>query len=166
MYTNSGYRCRSQHERTLYRQNKKQNRTKTNGRKKRYDGSTKNHTGIWLYFFVLFCFDSIFDHHLHFPAQLVGGFTLSNLLDKSWSQVSSPLPSGTCLHFLSRIGFSIPSARRFSSNVANSTLSRFPLIIFLCKKKSLRVCALGENWTRGIDFKLLIGTRITYQATR
>ena len=52
--------------------------------------------------------------------QLVGGFTLSDLslMDKLWSQVSS-LPPGTCLQFLSRIGFSIPTARRFSSNVAN-----------------------------------------------
>ena len=32
-------------------------------------------------------------------AQLVGGFTLSDLLDKPWSQVSSLLPPGTCLHF-------------------------------------------------------------------
>ena len=38
------------------------------------------------------------------------------------------------------------------------TLSRFPLIIFLSKKKSLRVCALGENWL------ILVGTTITYQA--
>ena len=58
--------------------------------------------------------------------------------------VVSCLPPGTCLH-LSRIGFSIPTSRRFSSNVANS-LSRFPLIDFYAiKKKSLRVCALGEN---------------------
>ena len=72
-------------------------------------------------------------------------FALSDLLDKPWSQVSSLLPPGTCLQFLSRIGFSIPTARRFSSNVAELTLSRFPLIIFSCKKKSLRVCALGEH---------------------
>ena len=33
------------------------------------------------------------------------------------------------------------------------TLSRFPLINFFnANKKSLRVCALGENWTREIDF--------------
>ena len=35
------------------------------------------------------------------------------LLDKPWSQVSSLLPPGFCLHFLSRIGFSNPAARRF-----------------------------------------------------
>ena len=46
-------------------------------------------------------------------------------LDKPWSQVSSLLPPGTRLYFLSRMGFSIPTARRFSSNVATShALSR------------------------------------------
>ena len=50
----------------------------------------------------------VFDHHFFFPAQLFGGFTLSDLLDKPWSQVPSLSPLGTCLHFLSRIGFSIP----------------------------------------------------------
>ena len=40
----------------------------------------------------------LFFHHLYFPAQLVGGFTISDLLDKPWSQVSSLLPPGTCLH--------------------------------------------------------------------
>ena len=35
------------------------------------------------------------------------------LLDKPWSQVSSLLPPGSCLRFLSRIGFNDPTARRF-----------------------------------------------------
>ena len=40
-------------------------------------------------------------HHFYFRAQLVGGFTLSDLLDKRWSQeVSSLLPPGTCLQFI------------------------------------------------------------------
>ena len=73
------------------------------------------------FFFFLFFFDG----HFYLPAQLVGGFTLSDLLDKPWSQVSSLLPPGTCLQFLSRIGFSIPTARRFSSNVANSRSRAF-----------------------------------------
>ena len=33
----------------------------------------------------------------YFPAQLVAGFPLSDLLDKPWSQVSSILPPRTCL---------------------------------------------------------------------
>ena len=69
-------------------------------------------------------FSFFFHHHFYFPAQLVGGFTLSDLLDKPWSQVSPPLPPGIDLYvpsFLSRIGFSIPTATnsRFSSNAAN-----------------------------------------------
>ena len=56
---------------------------------------------------------SFFKHYSHFPAQtIVGGFTLGDLLDKPWSQVSSLLPPATCLCFLLRIGFSIPTARR------------------------------------------------------
>ena len=36
--------------------------------------------------------------------------TFQLLLDKPWSQVSSLLPPGSCLQFLSRIGFSNPTA--------------------------------------------------------
>ena len=71
-----------------------------------------------------FDFFFYFYHHFHSPAQLVG-FTLSDLLDKPWSQVSSLLPPGTCLQFLSRIGFSIPTARRLSSNITSSRSSAF-----------------------------------------
>ena len=39
------------------------------------------------------------------------------LLDKPSSQVSSLLPPGSCLRFLSRIGFSNPTARRFFHRV-------------------------------------------------
>ena len=46
---------------------------------------------------------------------------------------------------LSRIGFSIPTARRFSSNVANSRSRAFRYVIIFYARKSLRVCALGEN---------------------
>ena len=94
------------------------------------------HVPYFLFFFLLFIYLFIylfitryyyyyFYHHFCFPAQLVGGFTLSDLLDKPWSQVSSLFPTGTCLQFLSRIGFSIPTARRFSSNVANSRSRAF-----------------------------------------
>ena len=43
---------------------------------------------------------NLYFHHFYFPAQLVGGFTLGDLLDLPRSQVSSRLPPGTCLHFL------------------------------------------------------------------
>ena len=45
--------------------------------------------------------------------------------DKPWSRASFLLPPGTCLRFLSRIGFSIPTARRFSSSVASSRSRAF-----------------------------------------
>ena len=56
------------------------------------------------------------------------------LLDKTWSQVSFLLPAGSCLQFLSRIGSSNLTARRFSSSVANPR-SRFPQVN-LCARKS------------------------------
>ena len=40
---------------------------------------------------------------VYFPAQLARGFTLRDLLDKSWSQVSPPFSPGTRLQFFSRI---------------------------------------------------------------
>ena len=113
------------------------------------------------FFFFLFFF--LFNHHFHFPAHLVVGFTLSDVLDKPWSRVSSLLPPGTCLQFLSRIGFSIPTARRFSSNVVNSRSRAFPLIIIFFARKS------PYEYVHSVRIELakliLVGTRITYQAT-
>ena len=40
------------------------------------------------------------NHHFYFPAQFVGGFDLSDLLDKPWSQVSSLLPPGRAFVFI------------------------------------------------------------------
>ena len=53
----------------------------------------------YIFFFFLLFF---FPHTLTFQ-----------LLDKPWQQVSSLLPPGSCLQFLSRTGFSNPTARRF-----------------------------------------------------
>ena len=47
------------------------------------------HTLLFIYFY----------HFYFLPAQLVRGFTLSDLLDKPRSQVPSRLPPGTCLRF-------------------------------------------------------------------
>ena len=52
------------------------------------------------YTYLLFYF-FLYDNHFYFPAQRLGGFTIRNLLDKPWSQVSSLLPPGTCLQCLS-----------------------------------------------------------------
>ena len=74
------------------------------------------------------------------------------LLDKLWSQVL-PLPPGTCLQFLSRIGFSIPTARRLSSNLANSRSRAFRESICAQEKvpESLYEYALGGTRTHEID---------------
>ena len=90
---------------------------------------------------------------LFFCRFFVGLTSTFQLLDKPWSQVSSLPPPGTCLQFLSCIGFSIPTARRLPSNL---TLSRFPRVN-LCTRKSpyefIRVCmyALGGTRTHEID---------------
>ena len=71
-------------------------------------------------------------------------------------------PPGTCLQFLSRIGFSVPTARRLSSNVANSRPRAFRESIFYARKRTY-------EYVHSVRIELakliLVGTRITYQAT-
>ena len=65
-------------------------------------------------------------------------------------------------YFLSRIGFSIPAARRFPSNVANSRSRAFRQSFFFMQEKvptSMRSVRLEPTKL------ILIGTRTTYQAT-
>lgn len=51
---------------------------------------------------------------LYSPTQIVIGFTLSNIVDKRWSRVSSLLPLGTCLHLLVLcVGFRAPISQLF-----------------------------------------------------
>ena len=60
------------------------------------------------------CFRAASDHILFFLFLFFSSHTFtSQLLDKPWSQVSSLLPPGSCLQFLSRIGFSNPTVRQF-----------------------------------------------------
>ena len=95
----------------------------------------ENPAGVLFFIFFL-----SFNYHLYFPASLVRCFILNKLLDKPWSQVGVyPFipPPPVRAFFLSRVGFSIPPARRFSSNVAHSR-SRAFRINFSSKKKSLR----------------------------
>ena len=76
---------------------------------------------------------------------------LFQLLDKLWSQVSSLLPRGTCLQFLSGMGFSIPAANsRFSSNVANSRFRAF--------RES--ICAQGKVPTSEYEYALVGGLEL------
>ena len=76
-----------------------------------------------------FMYHIYFYNHSDIPAQLVGGFTIRVLLDKPWSQVSSLFPPRYVPSFLSRIRFTIPTARRFSSNVASSRSRAFRYVI-------------------------------------
>ena len=71
------------------------------------------------------------------------------LLDKPWSQVSSLLPPGSFLQFLSRIGFNNPTARR----IFIECLLTHALVpqVKLCARKSahfIRVCARGDSNSR------------------
>ena len=71
-------------------------------------------------------------------------------LDKPWSQASSLLPPGSCLQFLSRIGFSTPTARRFYHRVLLTHALALSASQFVHKKKSpsefLPVCTRrGSN---------------------
>ena len=61
------------------------------------------------------------------------------LLDKPWSQVSSLLPPGSCLRFLSRIGFSNPTARRFFDRMMLTHALALSASQFVHKKKSQRI---------------------------
>ena len=74
------------------------------------------------------------------------------LLDKPWSQVSSLFRPGSCLHFLSRIGFSNPTARRFFI-AANSRSRAFRKSIYAQEKvpTNLYEYALGGIRTHETD---------------
>ena len=63
-------------------------------------------------------FSLFFNHHFFFPAQLVGGFYPQR--SSGQAVVTGVVPSAPryVSSFSSRIGFSIPTARRFSSNVS------------------------------------------------
>ena len=70
-----------------------------------------------------------------------------------WSQVSSLFPPDYCLQFSSRIGFSNPTARRFSSSVANSRSRAFRKSICAQEKVSTNLYeyALGGARTHETD---------------
>ena len=84
---------------------------------------------------------TVFPPHTH----LLSSFWTSKL----WSQMSS-LPPGTCLQFLSRIGFGIPTARRFSSSVANSRSRAFHKSICAQEKVPTNLDYTSKNALGGI----------------
>ena len=93
--------------------------------------------------------------HLFFFFFLSHTFTFQ-LLDKPWSQVSSLLPPGSCLQFLSRIGFSNPTARRFRVLLTHAlALSASQ---YVHKKNSQRICT-GTHLA-GLELTKLTYTRL------
>ena len=72
-----------------------------------------------------------------------------------------PSPPRYVPSFLSRIGFSIPAARPFSSNVATVALA-LSANQFLCKKITYEYVHSARIESTKL---ILVGTRITYQAT-
>ena len=68
------------------------------------------------------------------------------LLDKPWSQVSSLLPLGSCVQFLSRIGFSNPTARRFFHRVSP------PPAALCCQRPAGWAASLLDNGQRALSY--------------
>ena len=90
--------------------------------------------------------------------------TSFQLLNKPWSQVSSLLPPGSRLQFLLRMSFSNPTARRFSSSVANSRTRASRKSICTQQEKvptNLYEYALRGARTRETDVLYIPGSRIT-----
>ena len=80
------------------------------------------------------------------------------LLDKPWSQVSSLLPPGSCLQFLSRIGFSNPTARRLFIRVLLTHALALSASQFVHKKKSQRIYTSMHS--AGLELTTLTYTRL------
>ena len=77
------------------------------------------------------------------------------LLDKPWSQVSSLLPPGSCLHFSSRIGCSNPTARRFFIECCYNNSRCLAFRKSICAQEKVPTnfyeCALGGARTYETD---------------
>ena len=94
---------------------------------------TTMHAILASFFFSFFFF--FFFHHFYFPTQLVGGFTLSDLMYKPWSQVSpNPPGPGTCLHFFRAEGSAFPLLVGFHRMLLTHALS-LPANQFLMQEK-------------------------------
>ena len=107
-----------------------------------------------------FFFSSCFlDRLFYFPAQLVGGFLPSAIFWTSRGHRCRPFsPPVRAFNFLWRIGFSIPTARRFSSNVANSRSRVLPIYTCYCsilRPVGIKTCGRGKT-ARIFDYHCLI----------
>ena len=94
-------------------------------------------------FEVLFFFPALF----YFPAS--GQAVVTGVV---------PFPPGSCLQILSRLGFSNPTARRFSSSVAHALA--FSASQFERKKKSPRTYTSTCMHLRGFELTKLTHTRL------
>ena len=85
------------------------------------------------------------------------------LLDKPWSQVSSLLRVLDFNFYRAYVGFSNPTARRFFIECCLFTLSRFPQVNFVHKKKSPRIYTSVNSG--GFELTKLTYTKPVYQVT-
>ena len=93
-------------------------------------------------------------------------FSYFQLLDKLSSQVSRPFsPPVRAFSFLSRTRFSMPTARRFSSNVANSRFRVFRESIFAQEKAPTTNCARGGLELAQLTYSYIAGMRMTCYTT-
>ena len=89
------------------------------------------------------------------PAASPPFFLHTHLLSSFWTSHDHRChpfpPPGSCLQFVSRIGFSNPTDRRFFIECCKLTLSRFPQVN-LCTRKNphefMRVCTRGDSNSR------------------
>ena len=79
-------------------------------------------------------------HSFYFLPQLVGGFTLSDLLDKPWSQVSSLLPPGARLHFYHAEGSALPLLVDFHRMLLTHALALPANHFFMHEKLPSSIC--------------------------
>ena len=91
-------------------------------------------------------------------------FLLSSFWTKPWSQVSSLLPPGSCFQFLSRIGFSNPTARQFFHRVLLTHAPALSACQFVHKKKSLRIYTRMHS--AGLELTKLTYNRLEDKLTR
>ena len=126
----------------VFRRNKPYVGTRPNGSYKSVIVDVLFASYATLYPVFFFSSYSFLNHHVHCPAQIVRGFTLSDLLDKPWSQVSSlltpPVHAFTLIaQKVQHSHFSAFCARRFRRFLPTYALALSARRL-LRKKKSLR----------------------------
>ena len=101
-----------------------------------------------------------FPHHFYFLAQLEGGFTLSDLLDVDTGVVPFPPRYVPSIFIAHRVQHS--HCQSVFIECCQLTLSRFPLTNFYARQNP---CEYVHSVRIELAKLILVGTRITYQAT-